>query len=245
MQKICVIIPCYNEEKRLDTRALKAYLSANPNVFFLGVNDGSRDATAELLKELNLEFQEQFQFLNLPQNAGKAEAVRQGMLKAARNEQFDYIGYWDADFSTPLHEINHFVEFSGGQLTHALIMGSRIARLGSNIKRKPHRHYLGRIFSTLTSQMLDLKVYDTQCGAKLIARDYIDALLTEPFVSKWFFDVEILARLIKSYGRDKTYKMVLEIPLLEWHEIGGSKLKTIDFIKVPLELLKIKRFYKI
>jgi len=70
-------------------------------------------------------------------------------------------------------------------------------------------------------------------------------LLDRPFLSKWFFDVEILARLIKKYGKDKTYEIALEIPLLIWNEIGGSKLKIMDFIKVPLELLKIKRFYKI
>lgn len=245
MQKICIIIPCYNEEKRLDIVALKAYMSANPVVSFLGVNDGSRDATADILKALNIEFGDQFQFLNLPKNSGKAEAVRQGMLEAGRNNQFDYIGYWDADFSTPLNEIDHFIAFSGGQLSHSLIMGSRIARLGSQISRKPHRHYLGRLFSTLTSYMLDLKVYDTQCGAKLIIREEIDTLLAQPFLSKWFFDVEILARLIQRYGREKTYEMAIEIPLMEWHEIGGSKLKLLDFVKVPLELLKIKRNYKI
>ena len=218
---------------------------ATPFVTFLGVNDGSQDATAEMLKALNLEFPEQFLFLNLPQNAGKAEAVRQGMLEACKINQFDYIGYWDADFSTPLNEIAHFIAFSGGHLSHSLNMGSRIARLGSRISRKPIRHYLGRVFSTVTSYMLDLKVNDTQCGAKLIASAEIDSLLTAPFVSKWFFDVEILARLINKYGRLKTYDIALEIPLLEWHEIGGSKLKMRDFIKVPLELFKIKRHYKI
>jgi len=220
-------------------------MHAHPDISFFGVNDGSRDATLSILQNLHEEFSSQFQCVNLTKNSGKAEAVRQGMLTAHQTGKFDYIGYWDADFSTPLEEIDHFISFSGGQLTHTLVMGSRISRLGSQIRRKMKRHYLGRIFSTLTSYILGLRVYDTQCGAKLIASEEINTLLDRPFLSKWFFDVEILARLIKKYGKDKTYEIALEIPLLIWNEIGGSKLKIMDFIKVPLELLKIKRFYKI
>jgi glycosyltransferase involved in cell wall biosynthesis len=220
-------------------------MQTHPEISFYGVNDGSRDATLSILQALQNEFETQFQCVNLSKNSGKAEAVRHGMLQAHQTGKFDYIGYWDADFSTPLEEINHFIAYSGGHLSHSIVMGSRISRLGSQIRRKLKRHYLGRIFSTLTSYILGLRVYDTQCGAKLIASKEIDTLLEKPFISKWFFDVEILARLIKKYGKEKTYNIALEVPLLTWHEIGGSKLKTSDFIKVPLELFKIKRFYKI
>jgi hypothetical protein len=57
--------------------------------------------------------------------------------------------------------------------------------------------------------------------------------------------VELLARYIKLYGHDKTYEQVLEVPLKRWIEVKGSKLKATDFLKVPLELLKIKRHYKL
>lgn len=245
MQKICVIIPCYNEENRLDIKALKDFIRNHPWICFLGVNDGSQDRTLNILQNLHHEFKDQFRYFDLPKNAGKAEAVRQGILQAHQTETFDYIGYWDADFSTPLAEIDHFVAFSGGHLHHAFILGSRISRLGSRINRKLYRHYLGRIFSTATSFILKLHVYDTQCGAKLISAKEIDNLFSQPFISKWFFDVELLARLKKQYGHEKTAEITLEVPLLEWNEIGGSKLKWMDFIKVPLEILKIKRHYKI
>ena len=245
MQKICIIIPCYNEEKRLNIGALKDFMQNHPHISFLGVNDGSKDRTESLLSELQKEFKNQFEALNLQKNGGKAEAVRQGILHAVQQDNFDYLGYWDADFSTPLSELDHFVAFSGGHLSHSIIMGSRIARLGSRVQRKMMRHYLGRIFSTLTSRVLNLRVYDTQCGAKLIAANEAKDLFEKPFVSKWFFDVEVLARFIVKYGRKKTYTHILEVPLNEWVEVGGSKLKVMDFIKVPLELLKIRRHYKL
>lgn len=245
MQKICIVIPCYNEEKRLNSGAIKDFIQLHPHIAFLGVNDGSKDRTDEILNGLHCDFPNQFFALNLEKNVGKAEAVRNGMLHACSLGDFDYLGYWDADFSTPLTEIDYFIAFSGGTLKHLIVMGSRIARLGSRVQRKMMRHYLGRIFSTLTSSVLKLRVYDTQCGAKLIARQEVEALFEKPFVSKWFFDVEILARFIQKYGRKKTYTQILEVPLNEWIEVGGSKLKTMDFIKVPLELLKIRRHYKL
>lgn len=181
----------------------------------------------------------------MPKNSGKAEAVRTGILKAAKETNADYIGFWDADMSTPLQEINWFIEFSGGNLHHDIVMGSRISRLGSNIDRKMMRHYLGRVFATFTSVILKLKVYDTQCGAKLFKREIADSLFNNPFRSAWFFDVELLARFIKIYGHSKTYEKVLEVPLTQWEEVKGSKLKALDFLKVPFELLKIKRHYKL
>jgi hypothetical protein len=147
--------------------------------------------------------------------------------------------------STPLSELVWFSEFSGGNLKYDIIMGSRISRLGSNIDRKMMRHYLGRIFATFTSIILKLKVYDTQCGAKVFKKEIVSDLFSAPFKSKWFFDVELLARYIKLHGHDKTYEQTLEVPLRRWIEVKGSKLKATDFLKVPLELIKIKRHYKL
>ena len=211
----------------------------------MGVNDGSKDGTWAMLQELNRKNAERFTCCNMPQNSGKAEAVRQGMLQAAASGLYDYIGYWDADFSTPLTEIDWFQDFSGGQFQHDLILGSRIARLGSNVQRKILRHYLGRVFSTVTSNLLRLRVYDTQCGAKIFKADLVKTLFTDPFTSKWFFDVELLARLIALKDREFVYANTLEVPLRSWFEIKGSKLKVTDFLKVPIELYKIKRRYKL
>jgi glycosyltransferase involved in cell wall biosynthesis len=245
LQKCCIIIPCFNEENRLPVAEIEAFLIQNGHIQLLGVNDGSSDRTLALLQTLEKNHPGHFAVYNMPANAGKAEAVRMGMLHAMAAYDVDYFGFWDADLSTPLTELNWFSEFSGGNLVHDIVMGSRISRLGSHINRKMMRHYLGRVFATFTSLILKLKVYDTQCGAKIFKKDIVNDLFSEPFKSKWFFDVELLARYLKLYGHDKTYERALEVPLRCWVEVKGSKLKPTDFLKVPFELIKIKRHYKL
>lgn len=220
-------------------------MNTHANVTFLGVNDGSKDNTLDVLKSIHQQYPAQFRYFDMPVNSGKAEAVRSGILHAMQSDNYDYIGYWDADFSTTLEELDWFIHFSGGELSHDIIMGCRVARLGSQVQRKIFRHYLGRVFSTVTSNMLNLRVYDTQCGAKLFRSTLVPALFADSFTSKWFFDVEILARCISTKGREYLYTHALEIPLKAWYEIKGSKLKWSDFLKVPLELLKIRRRYNL
>lgn len=243
MQKICVIIPCYNEESRLNVKSLTAFMDAHPQYSFLGVNDGSKDNTLQLLQGVARQYPQQFFVFDMPQNGGKAEAVRQGLLYATKMPGYDYYGYWDADFSTPLEEIDWFVYFSGGQLNHQLVMGTRVARLGAGVERKMLRHYLGRIFATVIANMLRIRIYDSQCGAKLIHNSVVTSLFDKPFVSKWFFDVEVLFRFLKKNTGENNRGKILEVPLRTWKEIEGSKLKLSDFIKAPLELWRIYRNY--
>lgn len=244
MQKICVVIPCYNEAARLNIASLSAFIDKHPHHCFLGVNDGSTDGTLALLQDISQKYPQQFIVFDMPQNSGKAEAVRQGLLYAVNIPGFDYYGYWDADFSTPLEEIDWFIYFSGGQLAHQLIMGTRVARLGANVERRILRHYLGRIFATVIANMLQIRIYDSQCGAKLIHTSVVNEIFNRPFISKWFFDVEVLFRLLRNRQSESALPQILEVPLRTWFEIGGSKLKLRDFIKAPLELFRIYRHYK-
>lgn len=218
-------------------------MDAHPQYSFMGVNDGSKDNTLQLLQNVAQQYSQQFFVYDMPQNGGKAEAVRQGLLHAAKMPGFDYYGYWDADFSTPLEEIDWFVYFSGGQLNHQIVMGTRVARLGAGVERKMLRHYLGRIFATIIANMLKIRIYDSQCGAKIIHSSVVTSLFDKPFVSKWFFDVEVLFRFLKKSAGENNRGKILEVPLRTWQEIGGSKLKLSDFIKAPVELWRIYRHY--
>lgn len=210
----------------------------------LFVNDGSKDQTLEVINELAAEQPNQISVFDNQPNTGKAEAVRRGMMHAFTNyPDFEYYGYWDADYATPLEELDWYVEMSSGTLKHSMIMGSRVARLGASVQRKMVRHYLGRIFSTLASNILALPVYDTQCGAKLIRRDAVAHLFSEPFLSKWLFDVELLARLKRGIGAETVRNEVLEVPLRVWRDVKGSKIHFTDFLKIPLDLLKIRNHY--
>ncbi len=245
MQASCIIIPCYQEAKRLNTAAFLSYAAKHPEICFCFVNDGSPDNTLELLRSMEKEGKGNISVIDQQPNKGKAEAVRTGMLQMQSSGKFSWLGYWDADLATPLEEIKHFLEEHeryGGEAKYCL--GSRWKRLGSSIERSSKRHILGRVFSTCASWILGLPVYDSQCGAKLIASDLVPLLFKDPFISRWLFDVEILARLRNEYGVEKTLQLCLEIGLRTWKEIPGSKLPFSYFFKVPLELLRIKRHYK-
>jgi len=238
---ISVIVPCYNEEKRLQTQQFLQFLNENSNFSFLFVNDGSRDGTWDLLQN-NAKNNERFLTLNLEKNGGKAEAVRKGMLLAYENIECEYIGFWDADLATPLFEINNFVRIMQ-ENDYDIVTGLRLMRLGAKVKRKNSRHYLGRLFATTASKMLKLPVYDTQCGAKLYKKQIVEPLFKNGFITKWLFDVEILARYIKLFGRENAISKIYEYPVFQWEDIGGSQLKIKDFVKAPLELWKIKKKY--
>lgn len=239
--KSTIIIPCYNEEKRLPQAQFLDFCKTTENISFLFVNDGSKDNTLGVLEELSKQ-NKKIKFLDLVQNGGKAEAVRQGMLFAAENMDCDLVGFWDADLATPLFEINHFVNCIN-KYDFDAVTGLRLLRMGAKVKRKNSRHFFGRIFATVAANILKLPVYDTQCGAKLYRKVIVKQLFTEKFITKWLFDVEILARYITIFGREKAIEKIYEFPLFQWEDVGGSQLKTKDFFNAPKELWKIKKKY--
>ena len=236
-----IVIPCYNEENRLNKQAFMDFVKENPSVAFLFVNDGSSDNTLDILTQL-INNQENLLLLNLEKNSGKAEAVRQGVLYVAENYDCDFIGFLDADLAIPLDEILNFLHIMQRYDFNA-VTALRLMRLGAKIKRKFFRHIFSRIFATTTSVLLKLPVYDTQCGAKMYKKQIIKPLFNDRFISKWLFDVEILARYIKIFGRENAIINIYECPLYRCDDLDGSSLKARDFLNAPVELWKIKRKY--
>ncbi|MBL4710109.1 MAG: glycosyltransferase family 2 protein [Flavobacteriales bacterium] len=238
MQSSLIIIPCYNESKRLPISQYESFFNSKKGsqLDFLFVNDGSSDNTIEVLRTLEQKYTN-VKVLDLDKNVGKAEAIRQGMLRSV-DLDYPYLGYFDADLATPLEEINRLLEMTKKTPEPFLVMGSRVKLLGySDIQRKLSRHYIGRVFATVVSNMLKLSVYDTQCGAKLIQRKVAFSLFEEPFLSKWLFDVELLFRL-KKYDKNFDTRVV-EVPIQKWEDVAGSKISTSYFLKAPLDLLRI------
>jgi hypothetical protein len=183
---------------------------------------------------------------NLQQNLGKAEATRQGVLKAFALDP-TYIGWWDADLSAPLHEIPLFLKVLDNMPKIQMVFGARVKLLGRSITRPLLRHYFGRVSATLISWALHLPIYDSQCGAKLFrANEQMRSLFEERFLSSWIFDVEILARMIRAH-RDHLLgapeEVIYELPLNEWHHKGESNVRASDYIKSLYQLLLIYRKY--
>lgn len=218
-----LVVPCYNEEHRLSSERF-AVLLGRPDVGLLFVDDGSRDLTHEKLTACALRSSSQVEVLRLPTNRGKAEAVREGLLRALHSEP-RIVGYVDADLSTPPDEVLRLLALieEGPALA---VLGSRVRLLGTHIERKASRHYRGRLFATGASLALGIPVYDTQCGAKLFRN--VPALaraIEEPFSSRWAFDVELIGRLLMPQGgTELRIEDIVEVPLRSWTDVAGSKL---------------------
>jgi dolichyl-phosphate beta-glucosyltransferase len=246
MSHSVIVVPCFNEAQRLDVRRFEQFAARSYGVDFLLVNDGSRDATLELLEGLHARNPRRFSFMHLKDNSGKAEAVRQGCLLALEAEP-DYIGFWDADLATPLEDIPTFASVLDRKASIDSVVGCRMPLLGRRIERTPIRHLLGRVFANVASLALRLPIYDTQCGAKLFrVTPLLQQVLSQPFLARWIFDVEILARMTLVRRQRKLSPLataLYEQPLDEWRDVAGSKLKRGDFVKAFVEMSQIYRRY--
>jgi len=236
-----LVIPCYDEEQRLDRAALLAMVDGRADFRLLLVDDGSRDGTRAVLEGLAAARPGRIGALALTPNGGKAEAVRAGM-RVALGEGADVVGYFDADLSTSPAEMLRLLDVIRAS-GPAVVLGSRVAMLGTDIDRKAARHYLGRVFASIASLVLDARVYDTQCGAKLFRRTpALEAALEAPFLSRWAFDVELLGRLLA--GTPDTPGLstsdVVEVPLRAWKDVPGSKLNPTAMVGALGDLARIR-----
>jgi dolichyl-phosphate beta-glucosyltransferase len=234
---LALVVPCYNEEKKLSISEYRAFLNQNPNSFFCFINDGSTDETDIILKKISAEFQRNTYVLSLTKNIGKGNAVREGVHYILHNISTITIGYLDADLATPFNEILrlHNILISRSELD--FVFGSRILTLGSTIKRKRSRHLIGRVIATCISWILNAKIYDTQCGAKVMTKQCAEYVFEKPFLSRWLFDVEIIQRIkTKNNGLEK----ILEEPLKHWEDKGKSSVRLSYGFLVWWDLLRIK-----
>jgi dolichyl-phosphate beta-glucosyltransferase len=240
---IVLIVPCFNETHRL---RLESFFQAakemeSLRLHFLFVDDGSNDGTFDFIsKEISTHSESHScRLVRLEKNKGKGEAIRyaaQELQKMDWSRNLDWFGYWDADLATPLNELPQFLKFLSLYDRVDAIWGSRVYRLGSDIRRSALRHYLGRGFATVVHHLLDVQAYDTQCGAKLFRKSLLEKIFLKPFISRWIFDIEILLRLRGS--------LIVEYPMKTWHDMPGSKLKIFrEIFRVSLDILKIRSQY--
>lgn len=240
-----LVIPCHNEAERFNKKAFFSYYEDLENVNFIFVNDGSTDSTQQMLETVQKECQRrdssiEVTILNLNENVGKAEAVRQGILFAIKNTNTKFVSYFDADFSTPLTEINNLLKVIENDGSRKVVLGSRIKKAGSYIERSQIRHYTGRIFATVVNNLiLRIAIYDTQCGAKLFTKECAQQIFDTPFISRWLFDIELISRIQIIYSVSDLNKVIYEQPLNVWKEMGDSKIRFKDLIRMPYQLFLI------
>jgi dolichyl-phosphate beta-glucosyltransferase len=244
MSRVVIVVPCYNEAGRLDGEQFSRLEVEGHRVELLFVNDGSRDGTLVLLEALRKQQPDRITVLDLERNSGKAEAVRRGF-SAAMLAAPDHVGFWDADLATPFAELPGFIRVLESDPELQMVFGARVKLLGRVIDRHPQRHYLGRVAATLIANTLGISIYDSQCGAKLFRMSpALREVFGKPFLSRWIFDVEIIARFISLWGRHATALRIYELPLRQWKDVEGSKVSGGDFFKALRDLWRIRRTYR-
>lgn len=236
---VAIAVPCFNEAQRIDPAAVHDLVDRTSARVLL-VDDGSTDGTPKRLHEIAAGRPGSIEVVELTPNAGKGEAVRIGLL-AGLDGRAQIVAYCDADFAAPPAEIARLIGIVRARSDLDVLIGSRVGLLGHDIRRSLARHYLGRLFATASSLALRLQVYDTQCGAKVMrATPTLRRALAEPFRSRWAFDVELLARLVRPRdGHGIPAGALLEVPLESWRDVGGSRLDAPGAALAVVELARL------
>ena len=234
---IALVIPCYNEAKRLDSGPFVKALKENENLTLIFVNDGSQDGTLVILHQFKMYASGRVRVIDRPENMGKAEAIRHGVL-STRDDDFSWLGYWDAGLATPLAALNDFFSEDVPDRLKAII-GSRVKLCGWDIQRKGARHVLGRTACFLVDTLFKLGVYDTQCGAKVFEAKTLLETCQEPFITQRVFDIELLLRLVDRFGPCDLW--LREIPLKSWKDKETSRLRLFAAFKSWSELWQLRK----
>ncbi len=242
----CIVIPCYNEEKRLDVNKISSFISQRKNFHLVLVNDGSTDRTIDKLNIIHDFSSDRVHVVDLKQNGGKAGAVRQGVLFALKHLRgCNYIGYLDADLATSLEEFEAMDTFIRNNSYYQLLLGSRMSRIGANIDREGSRKLFSICVKCIIGKITGLPINDTQCGAKVFTREIAADVFATPFHTDWVFDVELFIRIRQILGKNQAIQRLYEYPLMKWTEVGGSKLTMKEIYRTPYMLAKIAWLYNV
>ena len=218
-RSISIIIPAYNEEKRLPStlRQVIAYLRRGgwPFAEILVVDDGSTDGTLQVAEQTRAEFPD-LRVLRNPGNRGKGYAVRHGMLEC----RGEWAMYSDADLSTPIEELETLwqaIERAGAQVA----VGSRaLDRRLIGVHQSFFRENVGKVFNLLMRLATGLPFHDTQCGFKLFETRAAREIFQRQLLDGLGFDVEVLF-----IGRRLGYREIeVAVP---WNDVPGTKVSAV------------------
>jgi dolichyl-phosphate beta-glucosyltransferase len=231
-KQLSLVIPAYNESDLIEgtLEAVAEFLKARDlDAEVLLVDDGSSDGTADLSAQVMSRLGMPGRVIAVKPNAGKANAVRTGILAATG----DLILFSDADLSTPLEEFD--------KLKQAIAGGADIAiasRAVPGAKLEPPqpwlREHLGRFFASVRRTIVLPRLADTQCGFKLFKGEVARKIFPMQTMTSWAFDAEVL------FIADRLGYRIVEIPVL-WHNRRESKVRVLrDAWKVFRDLVTVR-----
>lgn len=227
---LSVIIPAYNEERRIGKTlvAVRRYLDMQDFEYEVIVSDdGSRDTTIPIVQIIQ-EGWKQLRLVQAPCNQGKGAAVKRAILDAKGK----WLLFTDADNATPIEELAKLLPYTKD---FQIVFGSRHCP-GAHIyiPQARHRIILSRLSNILIRILAVPGVYDTQCGFKLFERNAGKNVFANVTLNRFGFDFEALmiAKRLK-------YKMK-EVGI-NWYNDEESKVRTSrEAVRTLLDLFKIK-----
>jgi dolichyl-phosphate beta-glucosyltransferase len=247
--KYSIVIPAFNESARI-LATLQAVVSCirarGWAAEVIVVNDGSRDSTADVVRDFAKNAPE-VRLVENPGNRGKGYSVRSGLLQALG----EVVMFTDSDLSAPIEEAERL--FAAIEQGADIAIGSRWLESGRQTHRQPlYRQFFGRCFNAVTRGVMGLRFADTQCGFKAFTRDAAQTVFQLQTIERWGFDPEILfialkrgyrvvevpvswahdARSRMSYLKDGI-KMLEEIAIIRWNALLGRYGKQIEPIHRP------------
>ena len=248
---LSVIIPAYNEEKRLPETlktVLEFFEAQDYPVEVIVVDDGSEDNTTAIVQRLMSERSKEAQSKNpvacelkliKSEHRGKGFSVRRGML-AGKGQ---YLLFSDADLSTPISDVEKLLFWL--EQGYDVAVGSREGKEAHRYNEPFYRHLMGRVFNLMVRILTQTGLEDTQCGFKALRFNACQSLFQSlklygdgsntvkgPMVTG--FDVELLF-LARKYG----YK-IKEVPV-EWYHVRGSKVNPLkDSVRMARDIFKVR-----
>ena len=222
---ISIIIPAYNERDRIK-KSLDSYIpvieSFNLPYEIIVVIDGN-DGTEDVIRNYN-----NLSYFKSSVRLGKGGAVKKGLLMA----QYKYVGFVDADGSLAPDDFKKLLQQIQG---NSCVISSRYINGSKWINKEPFfKRFASRGFNLFVNLVLNLKVKDTQCGAKFFKFDIIKKIIPQIEVTNWTFDVAILYH-IKRMGYS-----IKEIPVKWSHDLGTKFNYTVSIIPMFLTVIAIK-----
>lgn len=231
-QKISIIIPAYNEEKRIEAsldKILEFTNSRDLDVEIIVIDDGSSDKTTEKATRP----EENIKVIKQPTNLGKGAAVRRGMIESCG----DIRVFTDADLSTPIYELQKVLDRINDGIE--VFVGSRAVDYSMIKKHQPkYRELMGKTFNLIVQFLVLKGIKDTQCGFKGFTADAAKKIFNHAKINGFGFDVEILF-LARKFGFS-----ISEVPV-EWYNDERTTVSPIvDSAKMFWDILKVRFIHK-
>ncbi len=228
-----IVIPAYNEEIRIEAtldRVLEYVYAQKWDAEILVVNDGSRDATRDIILRYAAAHP-RLRLVDNPGNHGKGFSVRNGVL----HSKGEWIVFTDADMASPIEESEKLL--AALERGADVAIGSRWLDPSLQTRKQPfYRRILGRIFNLALRVILGMKYRDTQCGFKAFRRTAAQAIFPLQIIERWGFDPEIV------FVARRLGFRVDEVAV-KWAHQENTKISPIkDGLRMFTELLKIRGY---